>query len=102
MALTLAQAEQEYDGARQRLRETLVKVQTYRIDRTLDADVPDVSIDVAWLLANGRHRIVARLMEQVEQYLDATANLHYAQSEPAREYEAVVAAGEPDYLPGSP
>ena len=102
MALTEAQAEEDFHAARQRLRDTLVRIQTYRIDAMLRRDVPDVASEVAWSLAQGRFNLVTLLMEQVERYIDADANLQFAQSEGAREYEAVVNADRPDYLPSEP
>ena len=72
MALTEAQAEEDFYAARQRLRDTLVRIQTYRIDAMLRRDVPDVASEVAWLLAQGRFNLVTLLMEQVERYIDAT------------------------------
>ncbi len=99
MALTEAQAEQDFQAARQRLRDTLVRVQTYRIDAMLRGEIPDVAPEVAWLLAQGRFNLVSLLMEQVERFMDADANLRFAQSAGAREYEAVLNADRPDYLP---
>lgn len=102
MTLSIAQAEDELRVAKQRLRDALIRVQTYRINAVLDAETPDILSEITWLVQAGRHQAAALILNLADEYISANVNYQYVNSTEGHAYAAAINPDDaPDYLKGS-